>query len=107
MRKLLGLSLLLVILLAACGNKVDGKYVNKKEHVTLVANDEKKTARLIVEPFGAPVEIKGKIDTDKKAITFEEDGESLKFNYEFDKEQLVLYEEKESKKKGIKLDKEE
>ncbi|CAL27114.1 hypothetical protein [Staphylococcus carnosus] len=42
MKKLLGLSLLLVILLAACGNKVGGTYVNKKEHVTLVANNEKK-----------------------------------------------------------------
>ncbi|ANZ34149.1 hypothetical protein [Staphylococcus carnosus] len=58
-------------------------------------------------PFGAPLEINGKIDTDKKTITFKEDSESLKFNYEFDKKQLILYEEKDGKKKGIKLDKEE
>lgn len=58
-------------------------------------------------PFGASLEINGKIDTDKKTITFKEDSESLKFNYEFDKKQLILYEGKDGKKKGIKLDKEE
>ncbi|MCD8913972.1 hypothetical protein K2V61_00175 [Staphylococcus simulans] len=107
MKKLIGLSMILVFLLAACGNTVDGTYVNKKDHVTLKANDKNKTAVLTVEMFGVPIDVKGKIDTDKETITFKDSETTEKYNYEFDGDQLVLYQKVDGKKKGIKLDKKE
>lgn len=96
MKRLLTLALFMVVLLAACGNKLDGTYENDK--VMLEANDETEKVELTfkLENTGfsfftkEDVSFEGKIDKKENKIIIREQGEVFKMDYKVEKDKVKL-----------------
>ena len=101
MKRLIGVCLGLMILLAACGNKVDGTYKNKE--VTLTADDDAETAQInydtgddewneFLEEDGNDLNYKGEIDKKKKTMTFKDKkgNVEMKMSYKVKGKKLIL-----------------
>ncbi|PCM41104.1 hypothetical protein MUA27_00520 [Mammaliicoccus sciuri] len=98
MKNLLGVCLVLVLLLAACGKNVDGTYSNKDFSIT--ANSETGEATLHMDAlessglFGLGASagnLDGKVNADEKVMTFKmEDGQDLQLNYKVKGNKLII-----------------
>lgn len=100
MKRLIGVCLGLMILLAACGNKVDGTYENKE--LTLTADNDAETVQINYDPrYNKDKEwmeededrnYKGEIDKKKKTMTFKDENGSIemKMSYKVKGKKLIL-----------------
>ncbi|MBM0752546.1 major membrane immunogen (membrane-anchored lipoprotein) [Staphylococcus epidermidis] len=98
MKRILLVCLSLVIILTACGNKLDGTYKNKdlsikadrdSKDVTLHINELESTGFLGVGENDG--NLSGEINRDKNIITFEnDDGNDMKINYKLKGNKLII-----------------
>ncbi|EHJ08188.1 hypothetical protein [Staphylococcus simiae] len=97
MKKLLALSLCLLFVLAACGNKLEGTYKAKEGDETITVKDDK--VKMTSEFTGSPTTINGTVDKNKNIMTFKDDGSfegssdsgmELKLKYKLDGEKLTI-----------------
>ncbi|MEJ7489306.1 hypothetical protein WL511_05285 [Staphylococcus pettenkoferi] len=101
MKRLIVVCLGLMILLVACGNKVDGTY--KNEELTLRADDDAETAQINydtgddelnewMEEEEEDLNYKGEIDKKKKTMTFKDKkgNVEMKMSYKVKGKKLIL-----------------
>ncbi|MBF2177513.1 hypothetical protein H3984_06985 [Staphylococcus warneri] len=98
MKRIIVLCLGMLILLAACGSKVDGTYKNDEMSIKASKDSDRATLHLKslendggifgVEKNDGNVE--GRIDKDKKTMSFDVQGETMKYDYKVKGDKLIL-----------------
>lgn len=88
MKKLLALSLSLLFVLAACGDKLEGTYKDDKSNTTIQFRSADSNDVKI--DFQGMKEVKGKVNKDKHIMAFKEDGEEIKLKYKLDGDKLKI-----------------
>ncbi|MGN5884151.1 hypothetical protein [Staphylococcus simulans] len=113
MKKLMAFCLGLVILLAACGNKVDGTYSNSDIRVT--ANSESGNATMIIKAmqsegfFGVGEndgEFNGTVDKDNGTMNFDIQNRTMKLKYKVKGDKLIIEDPSGDTKDKLELTKE-
>lgn len=96
MKKLIALSLFMMVLLAACGNKLDGTYEGKNDgmdtQLKLDTKSDKATLSMTFNESGvkANVSFDGTIDQENEHIVFDIDGEKHETSYTVKGDKLIL-----------------
>lgn len=115
MKRLIGVCLGLMILLAACGNKLDGTY--KNSGMSIKADEDTETATMHIKMYESEGflgmgkkdgNFDGEVNKDKKTMSFTSDeGDEMKFKYKVKGDKLILKDGSGSNSdKEIKLKKE-
>ncbi|MBO1198517.1 hypothetical protein J3T65_03140 [Staphylococcus simiae] len=89
MKKLLALSLCLLFVLAACGNKLEGTYKDKEGDSTIIVKDDK--VKMTNNYMNGT--IKGTVDKNKNIMTFKDEessDEEVKMKYKLDGKKLII-----------------
>lgn len=112
MKKLIVLCLGLVILLAACGGKINGTYGNKDMKIT--ANSETGKATLHIPGFVSESffgidkhsgDYEGTVDKENKTMTFDTDNGKIKLGYKVKGDTLTINDPSGETKDKIELTK--